>query len=254
MKTPAVLLYATIVSLSAAAQSQNSNFAPHSRAESVTYRPFGAYAVALRLGDGGIGGEIATPLSGHLDLRAGMQAFSYSAAVTASGVNANATLHLTDSFLTVDLRPFANGFHISPGLTLHNANSLNASFSAPSGQTFSLDSSQYISAPGDPIHGTVALTYPHKLAPRLTVGTGNLFARSGARLSFPVELGFEYLSNPRVALTLAGSGCEPEGCGPIASSDNQAQIAGEIQKLERDASPTRFFPVVSFGVAYRFGH
>jgi hypothetical protein len=218
------------------------------------YRPFHAYALGFRIGDGGIGGEIATPLTQHLVLRGGAQAFTYSTTFTTNGLNADGTLKLGDGFISVDFFPFRSGFHLSPGITVHNGNNVAAHLGVPPGATFTLNNVDYTSEASDPITGDASLKFGNKVAPRLTVGFGNLFSRSGGHFSFPAEIGFEYISTPTVALNLSGSACSSDGCGSINSPENQANIAAQQQILANDIAPLRFFPILSFGVAYRFGH
>jgi hypothetical protein len=219
-----------------------------------TYHPFRSYAIAFRLGIGGIGGEVATPLMRRLDLRAGGEAFTYSTTFTTNGLSADGSLKLGDAFATLDYHPFRNGFRLSPGLTLSNRNNVSANLSVPGGSTFTLNDVDYTSEASDPITGTAAATFGNKVAPRFTIGWGNSFPRYGGHWSFPVELGFYYSSYPKVALALAGSACSSDGCGSIDTPDNEANIQGEETKLNNDLAPARFFPVLSFGVGYRFGH
>jgi hypothetical protein len=219
------------------------------------YTPFVSYAVALRVGSGGIGAEVATPLSKKLELRGGAQFFSYSTTIVTDGINAAGTLTMQNGFVAVDYFPFHKQFRISPGITLHNDNHLAFALDVPPGQTFTLGDTDYTSQPGNPIAGTGHLFFgSHPVAPRLTVGWGNPFPRDGGRWAFPVDIGFEYTTNPTVQLFLSGSGCDSQGCGPINDPDNRANIQQEIAKLQNDLAPFRFFPILSFGVSYRIGN
>ena len=218
------------------------------------YRPFLSYAVAFRIGTGGIGGEIATPLARRFDLRAGAEAFTYSTTFNTNGLVADGTLKLGETFAAVDYHPFHNGFRLSPGLAFYNRNNVAAVLNVPAGSTFTLNDVDYTSQATDPITGTAGATFGNKVAPRFTIGWANLFPRSGGHWSFPVELGFYYTSYPTVAIALSGSACSADGCGSINTPDNQANVQGEEVKLNNDLAPARFFPVFSFGVGYRFGH
>jgi hypothetical protein len=214
-------------------------------------RPFRTYAVGLRIGTAGIGGELATPLSRHLDLRGGGQFFKYSTSFTTNGLNADGQLSLQNGYVSLDYLPFHNGFRISPGITVHNDNHVSAVLNVPGGNTFTLGDVDYTSEASDPIHGTASINFGNTVAPRITAGWGSLFPSTGRRLSFPAEIGFEYTSYPTVQLNLAGSGCTSDGCGSINTPDNQANINAEIQKLNNDVAPLRFYPILSFGVSYR---
>jgi hypothetical protein len=225
----------------------------HTRVEAV-YRPFVSTAVAVRLGAGGVGGELATYLSHRLNLRVGGDAFTYSTTFTTNGLNAAGTLKLGDSFAALDLHPFRNGFRLSPGLTFYNRNNVSANLNVPGGNNFTLNSVDYTSEASDPVNGTAVATFGNKVSPRLTLGWGNSFPRYGGHWSFPIELGFYYTSAPTVAISLSGSACSSSGCGSINTPDNEVNIQGEEARLNSDLAPARFFPVFSLGVGYRFGH
>jgi hypothetical protein len=217
------------------------------------YRPFFSYVVALRIGSGGIGGEIATPLASHFVLRGGVQAFSYSTSITTDGLTALGTLKLGDAFASIDYHPFHNGFHISPGITLHNGNSVTATINVPPGSTFTLNDVDYTSEAGDPITGSASVNLGPVVNPRVTVGWANMFPRSGGHWSFPVELGVEFLHDPTLTINLQGTACSSQGCGSIDSPENQANITAQEQKTDSDIKPLHTFPILSFGVGYRFG-
>jgi hypothetical protein len=227
----------------------------HHEPITANYTPFVSYAVAFRIGSGGIGGEVSTPLNKHLELRGGAQFFSYSTNIVANGLDADGTITMQNGFVAVDYFPFHNQFRISPGITLHNDNHVAFSLDVPAGQTFTLGNQDYTSQPGDPITGSGHILFGSEpVVPRFTVGWGNPFPRNGGHWAFPVDVGFEVTTRPTVQLSLAGSGCDSQGCGPIDDPDNQANIQQEITNLENDLAPLRFYPIVSFGVSYRIGH
>jgi hypothetical protein len=224
-----------------------------------TMKPFRTYAVSVKLGTMGPGVDLATPLAQRLNLRAGASFFQYSPSFTTDGLNIDGQLKLQNAFAGVDIFPFNNSFRITPGLTFKNNNSMNANLLVPGGGTFSLGDADYTSDPVDPIHGTAAFTFgTSNIAPRLTMGFGNMLPRSGRHFSVPVEFGFQYISQPIVKLTFAGSGCSSQkqpdgttayGCGPVEQSD----VMNEQKELQNDLSPLRFYPIFSIGFSYRIG-
>lgn len=217
-------------------------------------RPFRSFAAGVVLGDQGIGFEVATPLAARLNLRAGAQFFGLNATFTNDGLQGNGQLSLENVFAAVDIYPFRrSSFHISPGVTLHNDTHLYATLLAPGGTSFSLGDADYTSDPTNPIHGYTRFIFGNTVAPRLTAGFGNMIPRTGAHFSFPVEIGFQYISAPAVQLQLAGNGCDADGCGDINSNGGDQNIQDEIKLLESDLAPLRFYPVVTVGVSYRFG-
>jgi hypothetical protein len=186
-------------------------------------------------------------------LRGGVQGFSYTTTVVTDGLSAVGTLKLGDAFASVDYHPFHNGFHISPGITLHNGNSVSATLNVPPGSTFTLNDVDYTSSATDPITGSASLNLGPVVNPRLTLGWANMFPRNGGHWSFPFELGVEFLHDPTLNINLQGTACSSQGCGSIDSPENQANIAAQEQKTDSDIKPLHTFPILSFGVGYRFG-
>jgi hypothetical protein len=222
-------------------------------------KPFRTYAVAFKVGTMGPGVDVATPLMQRMNLRVGASFFQYSPSFTTDGLNIDGQLKLQNASASVDIYPFNNSFRISPGLTFKNNNSMNAALLVPGGQSFSLGDADYTSDPADPIHGTAGFTFgTSNLAPRFTMGFGNMLPRSGKHFSVPVEFGFQYISQPIVKLNFAGSGCSSQvqsdgttayGCGPVEQSD----VLQEQKQLQDDLSALRFYPIFSIGFSYRIG-
>lgn len=216
--------------------------------------PFSSIAIGVKVGVLGVGMEVATPLNRYLNLRAGGNFFNFSDTLSDSGVNYTANLRFRSAEASIDWFPWARGFHISPGALLYNGNQITATALIPGGDSFTLNDTDYISSPSDPVHGSGSIVFA-KAAPKLTVGWGNLVPRSGRHFSFPFEVGFSYAGDPKVALNFAGTVCDPNGlgCQSIASDPSaQANVAGQQQKIVNDVAPARFFPILSTGFAFRF--
>jgi hypothetical protein len=216
--------------------------------------PFSGFAIGLKVGLLGIGVQAATPLSHRLNLSGGVNFFSYSDNLTDDGIPYDATLRFRSGEASLDWFPFVHSFHISPGALLYNGNQITASAAVPGGTTFTLNNVTYMSSTTDPVTGTGSLKF-NKAAPKVTVGFGNMIPRNGHHFSMPVELGFAYVGDPKVVLDLNGTACDPSGayCQSIASTPQiQANVLGQQQKIANDASPARFYPIVSAGLAYSF--
>ena len=227
--------------------------APPSATRSAAFREF---AIGAKIGLLGAGVELATPLSYHLNLRAGGNFFTYSDNLTSDGINYNAKLDFRSSELSVDWFPWARGFHISPGALVYNGNRISGAASVPAGQTFTLNDTTYTSSASDPVTGNGHVTLG-KAAPKLTIGWGNLIPRSGRHFSVPFEIGAAYIGDPKVTINLAGTACYTnEGapyCANVATDPMiQANLAAQQQKIAKDAEDARFFPILSTGFAYRF--
>jgi hypothetical protein len=215
---------------------------------------FSAVAVGVNAGVLGIGLESATPLSQRLNLRAGSHFLNLNEPLSDSGVNYNANLHFRSAQASVDWFPWARSFHLSGGALLYNGNRITASAVIPAGESFTINSTNYVSSAADPVHGSGGIRFA-KAAPMLTAGWGNLLPRSGKHFSFPFEAGFAYVGDPKVQLSFAGTVCDSSGqyCQPIPNDAQvQANVAAEQARFAHDASYARFFPVLSSGFSYRF--
>jgi hypothetical protein len=200
----------------------------------------------------GIGGEVALAVSHRSNVRFGFNAFSYGHTFDKDGVTYKGTLDLRSAQATYDLF-FLKEFHISPGILIYNGNKLTANASVPGGQSFTLNNVNYLSDPADPVTGTGKLTV-YKAAPMFLVGFGNLVPRS-RHFSTSFEIGAAYQGPPRVTLNLSGSACDSTGlfCRSITSDPTiQANVVSEQAKLNKSASPYKFYPVISFGVGFKF--
>jgi hypothetical protein len=216
--------------------------------------PFSGLAIGVNVGLLGVGIDAATPLSKHLNLSGGPNFFSYSDNLTSDGVHYDASLQFRSVEASLDWFPMAGGFHISPGALLYNGNKISANATVPGGQTFTLNSVTYMSSTANPVTGTGSVGF-NKAAPDVTVGFGNMIPRSGRHFSVPIDLGFAYVGEPKVALNLAGTVCAPDGsnCQTIASSTAvEANVAAQQQKVQNDVSPAKIYPIFRLGAAFSF--
>ena len=211
-----------------------------------------AIGLGVKVSTLGIGGEAAVPLGHRSNVRVGFNLFNYSHTFDKDGVTYKGTLNLRSVQATYDFFPLGP-FHISPGVLLYNGNKLTADASVPGGQTLTFNNTNYLSDMADPVAGTGKLSV-YKSAPMLLIGFGNLVPRNH-HFSTSLEIGAVYQGPPRVTLNLTGSVCDSSGtnCRTISSDPTvQSNIVAEQNKLNKSASPFRFYPVLSFGVGYKF--
>jgi len=223
-------------------------------------RPFSAIAVQLKFGFAGAGFDVSTPLAQRFNLRVGGSFFTYNGTYDSDGLQITGDANFRSGSAAIDIFPFNNGFRISPGITFYNGNNFNANIYVPPGAEYDPgDGSPSISDPTgkDPIRGTATMSFGKMYAPSLTIGWGNMIPRSGKHLSFPFEIGAQYIDNPSMALTLIGTSCDPggQGCEDIRTDPIAQQNVQEEQNDINSAlhSYLRFYPIISFGVAWRFG-
>src|SRR5439155_12764715 len=184
----------------------------------------------------------AVPLAHRSNVRVGFNMFNYAHTFDKDGVTYKGTLNLRSAQATYDFFPLGE-FHVSPGVLLYNGNKLTASASVPGGQSFTLNNTDYVSDGADPIVGAGRLT-TYKVAPMVLLGFGNLIPRN-RHFTATFEVGAAYQGPPRIALNLSGSACDSSGlnCRTISSDPTiQSNIQLEQSKLEKKASPFRFYP------------
>jgi hypothetical protein len=136
----------------------------------------------------GAGVEVATPITGHSNLRAGFNAFSYDRTFHSDGIAYAGQLRFRSVEAHYDWFPFGGAFHVSPGVLAYNGNQFTANASVPGSQTFTLNHVTYASDPSDPVGGNGKVDF-NKAGPMITVGWGNLLPRNHRRFSCSLRSG-----------------------------------------------------------------
>jgi hypothetical protein len=226
---------------------------PNTRVRLKTDR-FSAIAIAFTTGVGGFGVDVATPLATKLNMRGSFTFLNYDPSVTEQGFPIDGSIKLRTINAGVEIFPYCGSFHITPGVTMYNGNYAHATTSIPGGQTFTINDTDYVSDPTDPVHGTFDVTFGHKFAPSLTMGFGNMLRRD-SHWSVPVDIGFEYIGQPKFTLNMQGSVCDAaDGCTPVQQDPGTvANLQQQQTDINNDISPLRFYPIVKVGLSYRFG-
>src|SRR5882757_4353832 len=206
-------------------------------------RPFSHIAMAVKLGAEGIGLDLATPLSNKWNLRGGVSLLTgdYNFKVSGvgelssdlqplkDGINIEAKPRFSTVSASLDWFPRYGSFRISPGLTFYNGNHGTALATVQGGQVINIGDEDYTSDPRNPLLATIDVRFGRTVAPRLTIGWGNMLPRAGEHFSFPFEVGFQYAGKPLLLLALSGKHCDMHGdCGPIANDPTaQSNLALE---------------------------
>jgi hypothetical protein len=212
-------------------------------------------AVAAHVGINGVGFDVATPVARRLNVRAGMDFFSYSFGLQQEGADIHATFRLRSGHAALDWFPFGGRFRISPLLGFANDNQVRATALIPAGSSLSLNGQDYISSYADPLHGSGSVTF-RKVSPGLSFGFGNMIPRTRGRVSFPVEAGFYYVGQPSLKVDFSGSACDPQypasiGCQPVMQDPGfQRDLGAFIVRNNHNLSYVSFFPVFSVGFSY----
>jgi hypothetical protein len=202
----------------------------------------------------GFGGDVAFAVNKRSNVRVGFNAFNYSRTFDKDGVTYAGKLGLRSLKTTYDFYPIG-GFHLSPGLMLYNGNQLTANASVSGGQTFDFNGVTYTSSDANPITGTGKMTM-NKVAPMLLFGFGNLIPRSGRHVTFNLDLGVVFQGSPNIKLNFKGNACDESGLNCVNAATDPtflSNVMAEQKKLNDSAKPFKYYPVISFGIGYRFG-
>jgi hypothetical protein len=212
--------------------------------------PFSRLAIATKTGTLGVGGQIATPITSWLVLRAGVQVFTFNYATTIDGANYQAVIMPRFGQVSLDIFPF-HGFHISPGF-LYSRSWFSAAMDVPGGSTFSLGGNTYTSSATDPVKGTGAIVFTRTIMPALTLGFSNMITRAGRHWSVPFEFGAAYTGPYSMQLKLNGSACIQYGCMSTAAPLIEQAVTAEQNSLNEPMKHFQLYPIVTGGISYRF--
>jgi hypothetical protein len=203
----------------------------------------------------GIGGQLSTNASPHLDLRVfGNRASitthhwsqeDFSIAVNAGFANVGAM---------ADAYPFHVPLRLSAGYLFYNGDRVRADLHAKQNAVFTINDTDWTSSNADPVHGTGRLTLGGN-GFLLTAGYGRMVSRTERHWSFPFEAGVAFIDTPRVAMNLDGQICTRQGinCQPAATYPGFADaLRRQVATWNENAAPFHVYPVVRGGVAYTF--
>jgi len=192
-----------------------------------------AFAMGIKAGTTGLGVEAAIPLSDSWNLRGGLNGFSYGYDFEEEGIEYDGDLRLRSASIMADWHVFGGAFRVSAGAFL-NGNELKGK--AESGELEIGDN-----------------TYDAKLeasidwrafAPYLGIGWGN--SVKGGRLTFSTDLGVMFTGSPTARLV------GEERSGTVDLEEFKADLRREEANLNDELRDVKYYPVVTFGVSYRF--
>lgn len=186
----------------------------------------------------GFGGDIAVLLNRGFDIRVGGSYMKYNFNVTKNGNPYNFHLNLLSGQGMIDWYPFLSSFHVTGGVIVDN-NYIDAV--ARTATTYSLNGTVYTAAEAGIMTGRMDF---NRAAPYLGIGFGNPVYGS-KRLGFTFDAGVAYQGKPNVTLASVGG---------LLSNDPtfQADLAAEAANLQNHVNIYRFYPVVQFGLSYKF--
>jgi len=271
---PALPFYAQLAPLASSSSSSNAFLynAPaqastptHAAASEGGTRPFSSLGIGVKIGLGGIGFDVATPLvPGHLNIRGGAGFFTYTYNGTVDNEPISATLNLNNAEAMVDWFPFKGSFRLSAGTTVYNQTGLNGSVTVAPGTTLTIGNNSYLSAPSpNQLTGNLSAGFGSKAVPRFTLGWGNMVAKNH-RIRFESEFGVEIIGTPTVAWNYGGEACLANSAGNACATGSTYQsinsvpgattnINTQIASLQSDVNNVKIFPIFSIGLSVKLG-
>jgi hypothetical protein len=211
----------------------------------------GRFGVAAKVSLLGGGAEVAARVTHHSNVRAGFNVLDYSRGFDKDGINYGGHLSFRTIEAHYDFFPWARSFHISPGMLAFVGNPITANAFVPTGQTFTLGSTQYASQSGLTATGRVNF---NQVSPTITAGFGNLIHRDSKRFTIPFEFGVAFQGSPRTTLGLTGNVCNTltGECQSASSASVQQDVIAEQSKLNHDMRLFKMYPILSVGFGYKF--
>lgn len=172
----------------------------------------------------------------HFGARLQYGSFDYNTTIHSSDNAYSGQLQLRSLAMLADYHPFGNTFTLTTGAFFPNFSLTGAAVPNADG-SFTINNITFTGI--QTVGGTIKWT---KTAPY--VGFGFRPRRDAHGLAFTADLGAAFIGSPDVRITATGSGASNPAI--------QSSLASEQQSIQSSAN-FRVFPIVSIGLAYRFG-
>ncbi|GMR18789.1 MAG: hypothetical protein BMS9Abin33_1232 [Gammaproteobacteria bacterium] len=192
-------------------------------------------AVGARAGTLGLGAELTIPLISRINARLGINSYSYDYTTSESGIDYDGELDLSTTSLILDWHPFNGRFRISAGY-VNNNNEISLKATPTTSQVIGDNPIPYTPAQIGTLTADVGFK---KNVPYVGIGWGNAVSKN-KRIGLNFDIGVLLQDSPEVTLN-ASSGAV-----------NLLDLAAEEAQLESDISEFDAYPVISFGISFRF--
>ncbi len=148
-----------------------------------------------------------------------------------------------------DYHPYDNGFRVSAGV-YYNGNNLDVTDSIPQ-DNVQIGNKVYDLTKNTKTH--VEIT-PNSVAPYVGVGWGNAIS-NGSSWNFSFDVGVLYQGKPKATVTMSGT-AKDHNSGEIINLETnnifKDNLAKEQSSFKSDVEDLQFYPVISFGISYKF--
>lgn len=200
---------------------------------------------AARASTMGLGGEFAYPIGKKVNLRAGLYGFTHDRVETVDNIDYGLKANLFNAGVMMDYYPWAGIFHFSTGVFYSN-NKVDAE--GQSGQNFEIGDRIYTPDEVGTMYGTVKA---NKVAPYAGLGWGKTTSGEG-RVKFLFDVGVLLHGTPKVVLNSDIPADSPLNLDPAQRAEFDANLDQEIASFQQDIASYKIYPVVSFGIGFKF--
>jgi hypothetical protein len=187
-----------------------------------------------------VGVHLSVPVQPNVNARFGVNAMNYSYSDNTSDVDYDFKLKLQTFDALLDWFPAGGGFRLSGGV-VYNGNKVDARARSNSTGSYTFNGRTYTAADAGTVNGRIDF---RKAAPYLGIGWGNALAKDKG-WGFSADLGVLFQGAPRTSMT--SSGCTLPDCSQL-----QSDITAENRKLNDEVDSFKAYPVIRFGVSYKF--
>lgn len=194
----------------------------------------------------GLGAELHAGLNPNLNLRLGLNRYTYSDRREESGIEYDAEAKLRSSTLMLDWFPLAGGFHLTGGLVRNDSAVDGSSLPPPSG-IYNIGG---VPVPASQVGTLRARVDFDQQVPYAGLGWGNPI-HSGSRFSVYFDAGIVFQGQPRVRLAADLPPGSPLN-NPVARQALEILLQAEAREIEHDLEKYDKYPVLALGLAYRF--
>ena len=202
---------------------------------------FSSHAVGAKVGTLGIGVEYSTNLMENLDLRVGINSYTYSTSDTKDNIKYDIDANLQTVSALLDYHPMSNGFIVSGGL-MHNGNSVEYKGKSTGG-TFDINGVIYDASDVGSLDGEVNF---NSISPYLGIGYSTVTKSKGWH--FTADAGVLYQGSASTTLNVqCGTALTAAQCITLKSD-----VLAEKKDFDDDLKSYKWYPVLSLGVAYKF--
>jgi hypothetical protein len=196
----------------------------------------GGVATGVKIGTLGIGADVTVGLHERLNLRVNGNYLNFGYDDTIDDIDFELDLDFKSAIGMLDWHPFANGFRISAG-AIYNGNQIE--LTATPTEPEKIGDNEYPPELIGDLEGELEF---ENVAPYVGIGFGHAVGEN-QRLSFIFDLGVIFQSY-EVSL---------DATGPAAQLPQfQQDLQREEDDIQEDLDGFKIYPVLSFGIAYKF--